>query len=143
MLTISYMSCVMRHVSHVMCHVSHVTCRMSHVTCKKKIGGASRWRVCYQRDLLRLVFDVKQIFLNRLIQTIDEIVSGRDCYQRGFPVQLILYLVFLPGGSSSCQGRKAEVRFEGIWNYILQLVFLLYEIQESIMKQYLYSTKKK
>ena len=30
---------------------------MSGVTChKKKSGGASRWRVCYQRGLPRLVF---------------------------------------------------------------------------------------
>ena len=68
----------MRHyVSHVTCHVSPVTCHLSHVTChlshvkiikkKKKlykkniprkirqIGGASWWRVCYQRGLPRLV----------------------------------------------------------------------------------------
>ena len=64
-------------MSHVMCHVSRVTCHMSRVTCHmskniffyilifffvffyvKKIGqsgGASRWRVCYQRELPRLV----------------------------------------------------------------------------------------
>ena len=59
-----------------MCHVSHVTCHLSRVTCRmsffflfsssfflilKKIGqggGASRWRVCYQRGLPRLVLDV-------------------------------------------------------------------------------------
>ena len=56
-----------------MCHLSHATCPMSPVTChmakyfflhffytKKKmeigkIGGASQWRVFYQRDLPRLV----------------------------------------------------------------------------------------
>ena len=54
------------HVSRVTCHVSPVTCHMSHVSChvsfffclRKKIGqsgGASRWRVCYQRGLPRLV----------------------------------------------------------------------------------------
>ena len=70
-------------MSHVTCHVPHVTCHVSHVTCQeicflhfnilflfyffssssffyvKKIrqsGGASRWRVCYQRGLPRLVF---------------------------------------------------------------------------------------
>ena len=70
------MSCVTCHVSHVTCHLSTVTCHMSHVKKKllhvliylyiyiyffnvKKIGqsgGASRWRVCYQRGLPRLVY---------------------------------------------------------------------------------------
>ena len=58
----------MCHVSHVTCHVSDVTCHVSPVTChlshvrfffilKKTLlsGGASRWRVCYQRGLPRLV----------------------------------------------------------------------------------------
>ena len=60
-------SCVKCHVSRVMCHVSRVTCHVSRVNCHmsfffffivKKIwqsGGASRWRVCYQRGLPRLV----------------------------------------------------------------------------------------
>ena len=69
--------CVKCHVSCVMCHVSPVTCHVSAVTCiifflvyllifyvPKKIfwkknghsGGASRWRVCYQRGLPRLVY---------------------------------------------------------------------------------------
>ena len=61
---VSHMSRVMCHVSHVTCHVSHVTCHMSCVTCHvshvtkknlKKCGGASRWRVCYQQGLPRLV----------------------------------------------------------------------------------------
>ena len=80
MFTIPYVSCVTCHVSNVMCHMSHVTCHMSHVMChmshvrchmskvkkekKKKekreknlqSGGASRWRVCYQRGLPGLVF---------------------------------------------------------------------------------------
>ena len=58
-------------MSRVTCHVSPVTCHMSHVNfffyikkTQKKIpsekigqsGGASRWRVCYQRGLPRLVF---------------------------------------------------------------------------------------
>ena len=55
---------VICHVSRVTCHVSHVTCHLSPVTCYlKKIiniilrqrGGASWWRVCYQRGLPRLV----------------------------------------------------------------------------------------
>ena len=62
MFTIPYVSCVTCHMSRVTCHVSHVTCHMSRVTKKKKklkkngkSGGASRWRVCYQRGLPRLV----------------------------------------------------------------------------------------
>ena len=54
-----HVSCVMCHVSRVTCHMSPVTCHLSHVTCHKKIGQsgeASRWRVCYQRGLPRLVF---------------------------------------------------------------------------------------
>ena len=60
-----HVSHVMCHLSHVTCHLSHVTCHMSHVTCQsylyhfKKIGqsgGASWWRVCYQRSLPRLVY---------------------------------------------------------------------------------------
>jgi hypothetical protein len=47
------------HLSSVMCHMSHGTCRVSYVSLKKKYigqsGEASRWRVCYQRGLPRLV----------------------------------------------------------------------------------------
>ena len=61
-------------MSRVTCHLSPVTCHLSPVTCQQIIffdififfiffyvnkngqsGGASRWRVCYQRGLLRLV----------------------------------------------------------------------------------------
>ena len=43
-----------------MCHMSHVTCHLSHVNFIfilffGQIVGASRWRVCYQRGLPRLV----------------------------------------------------------------------------------------
>ena len=54
-----HVSCVMCHVSHVACHVSYVMYHVSPVTCQKKIGlsgGASRWRLCYQRGLPRQVF---------------------------------------------------------------------------------------
>ena len=47
-------------MSRVTCPLSPVTCHMSPVTCPKNIGqsgGASRWRVCYQRGLTRLVFE--------------------------------------------------------------------------------------
>ena len=71
------MSPVTCHLSRVTCHLSHVTCHLSHVKKKKitfflfkkiyisiytltkigKIGGASWWRVCYQRGLPRLVYE--------------------------------------------------------------------------------------
>ena len=51
------------HVSSVTCHMSRVTCHVSRVTCHiilifffLQIGKASRWRVCLQRGLPRLVF---------------------------------------------------------------------------------------
>ena len=50
--------------SCVTCHVSPVTCPFF---CLKKIGlsgGASRWRVCYQRGLPRLVFVRVLLFTN-------------------------------------------------------------------------------
>ena len=46
-------------VSGVMCHMSGVTCQVSGVMCKiffLQSGWASRWRVCYQRGLPRIVF---------------------------------------------------------------------------------------
>ena len=73
-----YVLCVMCHVPYVRCHLSPFTCHKSPVTChmskdffyiffikgfyfvplkkNKKSGGASRWRVCYQRGLPRAVF---------------------------------------------------------------------------------------
>ena len=65
-----HMSCVMCHVSPVTCHVSPLTCQNYnfYIFVKKKLkknytiknigqsGGASPWRVCYQRGLPRLVF---------------------------------------------------------------------------------------
>ena len=50
--------CHMSHVSHVscvtclMCHMSHVKC---HIFLNLQSGIARQWRVCYQRDLPRLV----------------------------------------------------------------------------------------
>ena len=57
---VSHVTC---HVTRVICHISPVTCHVSYVTCnflynEKKSGqsgGASRWRVCYQRGLPYLV----------------------------------------------------------------------------------------
>ena len=46
------------HLSPVTCHVSRVTFHMSFFYPEKKIGQsgeASRWRVCYQQGLPRLV----------------------------------------------------------------------------------------
>ena len=42
-------------VSGVICHVSCVRCQVSGVRCHF-VGGASRWRFCYQRGLPHLVF---------------------------------------------------------------------------------------
>ena len=65
-----HMSCVTCQVSHVTCHMSGVTCHVSYVRCQVsgvrchmlfflcffgQTCGASRWRVSYQRGLLRLV----------------------------------------------------------------------------------------
>ena len=60
MFTTHHVSCVMFYVSHVTCHVSSVLVHLSHVmfffnkTKKWQIGGASRWRVCYQPLLVCL-----------------------------------------------------------------------------------------
>ena len=51
------------HVSHVRCHMSGFRCQVSGVCCQvsgvtiflDKKGGASRWSVCYQWGLPRLV----------------------------------------------------------------------------------------
>ena len=55
-----HMSGVRCHVSYVRCHVSGVTCQVSCVTFFYffvwQSGEASRWRVCYQRGLPRLVY---------------------------------------------------------------------------------------
>ena len=59
-----YMSCVMCHVSCVTCQLSRVTCHMYFFSSVKKMGpsgGASWWKVCYQRGLTRLVYIVDTI----------------------------------------------------------------------------------
>ena len=43
------------HVSGVRCHVSGVTCIYIYIFFFLQSGEASRWRVCYQRGLPRLV----------------------------------------------------------------------------------------
>ena len=64
-----HMSRVTCHLSCVMCHVSHVTCHS--VTCHMyffiiffyKVYGATRWRVCYQHGVPRLVLDYTRYIL--------------------------------------------------------------------------------
>ena len=67
-----HVSRVMCHLSPVMCHLSHVQKKFSNFNTKKKhfikIGqkdGASRWRVCYQRGLPRLVY---QTFIIQIVK---------------------------------------------------------------------------
>ena len=74
--TMSHMSCftcqvsgVRCQVSGVRCHVSRVRCHMSGVTFQfffgvfLQSGENSRWRVCYQRGLPRLVFNIEKFEL--------------------------------------------------------------------------------
>ena len=54
MFAIPYLSCVIFHLSHIMCHdVSTNTKKIRNKI--RQRGGASWWRVCYQRGLPRLV----------------------------------------------------------------------------------------
>ena len=50
------------HMSCVTCHVSHVSCHMLRISFSffRQSVGASRWTVCYQRDLPRLVQKMDQ-----------------------------------------------------------------------------------
>ena len=57
-------------MSGVMCHVSHVTCHILFYFSFSFFGqncGASRWRVCYQRGLPRLVFTFGGCFLDLIL----------------------------------------------------------------------------
>ena len=80
-----YMSC---HLSHVTCHMSkknYILIIFSSFFCKK-IGqsvGASRWRVCYQWGLPRLVFLRK------------ETKEEEEKNSKGVPVQIFISLLFL------------------------------------------------
>ena len=73
MFTSLHVSYVMCHMSHVTCHVSRVMYHMSHVMCQishdfnfnfffGQSGETSRWRVCYQRGLPRLVLINTQFY---------------------------------------------------------------------------------
>ena len=82
------------YVSFVMCHVSRVTCHLSHVNLfllllfkqlNLLIGGASRWRVCYQRGLPSLVFGLKVILnpkkhFNYVLPNLPNWSLGRQTY---------------------------------------------------------------
>ena len=122
--TMCHVSCVMCHVSQVMCHVSRVTCHLSHVTChvspvtchlsrvtchmpKKNYiflsltrigqsGGASRWRVCYQQGLPRLVVAIQTLSLT----SPKYLVSIHPCEPLGVLTSLLswpLYCIVLYG----------------------------------------------
>ena len=78
------------HVSHVTCHVSHVPCPMSHVNYYiiflfvlfiytfwgGQSGEASCWRVCYQRDLPRLVLKPFALFCEHCLVPSSKAPSG-------------------------------------------------------------------
>ena len=75
-------------MSHVTCHVSYVACpcHMSQLLfCSYNFflqsGGATLWRVCYQRGLPRLVFQVEYPFSNPL--------STNGCFHRP---SLVVYI---------------------------------------------------
>ena len=80
------------YVSHVTCHVSPVTC---HVSFKKigQSGGASRWRVCYQRGLPRLVFKAAEL-LNRYFSYLScrakQLIASTGCYLAEGAVSLMV-----------------------------------------------------
>ena len=73
MFTPHHVSCVTCHMSHVTCHMSHVTCPVSHVNLffiffLGQSGAAYRWRVCYQRGLPRLVYNLNDFMIKKLIR---------------------------------------------------------------------------
>ena len=70
------------HVSDVTCHLSRVTCQMSRVIFFLffgQSGGASQWRVCYQRGLARLVSIINQMenILYLLKETLSLLVKNK------------------------------------------------------------------
>ena len=100
-----YVSCVMCHMSLVMCHVSHVTCNFFFWYLKKKkinkinikflsilwkqigqCGGASRWRVCYQRGLLHLVsYSVTSLvntFRYNKVEFVFQLLRKKPCHEK-------------------------------------------------------------
>ena len=80
---VSHVTC---HMSRVMCHVSGVRCQVSGVMCHfflllffRQSVEASRWRVCYQRGLPRLVYYAKRR-QKKLIQQKAQNFLGRNTF---------------------------------------------------------------
>ena len=78
-------------VSNVTCRMSHVTGHMSQVTFPKtnpqkmvKFSGASRWKICYQQGLPRLLFGQR-------VGT----SQWKLCYQRGLPRLVCIYKCYI------------------------------------------------
>ena len=70
-------------VSRVTCQVSGVTCHLSHfflpLNKMGPSGGASRWRVCYQRGLPRLVFTcLPVVYLWRPVRVLAMLSQGGE-----------------------------------------------------------------
>ena len=76
------------HVSHVTCHVSCVTCQFIYFW---KRGGASWWRVCYQRSLSHLVSDTH-------LCPIQFCLFQEEMSMGDFPVHPMFPDTFLPQG---------------------------------------------
>ena len=99
---------VMCQVSHVTCHISGVTCHMSCVTCHMsqffflfylfiylffgQSGEASRWRVCYQRGLPRLVFSNMDLCARMTKSTL---AKGQNYLHAGFYLVSCILCLFI------------------------------------------------
>ena len=105
-----HVSRFMCHVSCVTCHVSRVTCHLSPVTCHfflkhfniylyiyffyfKKNGGASWWRVCYQRGLPRL-FLIEPKCVTTSQNSVQVFCSTMYCYTKQFLFKTVHNNVF-------------------------------------------------
>ena len=98
----------MCHMSHVRCHLSHVRCQVPGVTCHVSVffvffwgksGGASRWRVCYQRGLPRLVWIHKTPYMD-VYGSAANWGSGQ-IFNTSIQISLIIYLFLLSGFQKS------------------------------------------
>ena len=68
-------------MSHVTCHVSRDTCHVSHVLSFFFCGQSGEvywWRVCFQRGLPRLVYNIKGISFYVLFRTIPMLKSAQN-----------------------------------------------------------------
>ena len=65
-------------MSGIMCHVSRVF-----LCVFLQSGGASRWRVCYQRGLPRLVSETSGLITMPLLETWLDMLKGFFLYQTG------------------------------------------------------------